>query len=546
MATLTLREQATTTVWRYRIAAVTLLLSVAIMRCIYLAWYCPLDLVPDEAHYWDWSRHLDWSYYSKGPLVAYLIRLSCWLLGDWSEANFGSQMFAVRFPAVVCGGLLVVSLYLLTARVFRKEWLALAVVVLALTMPAVNAGFMIMTIDSPYTCCWGFALVLGHEAIFRKSAWAWPLLGLVIGLGILAKYTMVLWVASLVLFALFSPAYRSLLWSKGLWLALIIGGVCCTPILIWNMQHNWAGLFHVQTLAGVRSEETRIRWLGPLTYVGVQFAVLLGFWFVIWARAMWEKAPWKQTRAEEKYLWWMSATTFLLFWGFSFTTGGGEPNWAITAYLSGMVLTAGWLHGQLERAKPGSQLALRGAIVTGLVGVALTVLVAQPGWTLPTLRTLAGPPTAEQPLPLRQWDPTRRLRGWHALAAEVDRELARLRANGIEPVLSAGGWHVPGELAFYCRDHPTVYSLGLAFDCRHCQYDFWHPNPVQDPGPFLGKTFLFVGELHPSMYDAFEHLETTRTFVYEEQGYPVAIWEITVCRGFKGFPRENWQRNSSY
>src|SRR5688500_3091200 len=70
-------------------------------RVAYLAPACPLDLAPDEAHYWDWSRHLDWSYYSKGPLVAWLIRLSCELAGPWSERHTGSLAFAVRLPAVI-------------------------------------------------------------------------------------------------------------------------------------------------------------------------------------------------------------------------------------------------------------------------------------------------------------------------------------------------------------------------------------------------------------------------------------------------------------
>ena len=92
-------------------------------RCLhlaYLAWDCPLDLAPDEAHYWDWSRHLDWSYYSKGPLVAWLIRASCELVGDWSEQHTGSLTFAVRLPAVLCGSLLLVSLYVLTVQVFGQ------------------------------------------------------------------------------------------------------------------------------------------------------------------------------------------------------------------------------------------------------------------------------------------------------------------------------------------------------------------------------------------------------------------------------------------
>src|SRR5438876_1206321 len=97
--------------WLCRTTAVLLILLVAAARFLYLLHDCPLDLAPDEAHYWDWSRHLDWSYYSKGPLVAWLIRASTELLGGWSQSVIGNEMLAVRFPAVVCGSLLLLSLY---------------------------------------------------------------------------------------------------------------------------------------------------------------------------------------------------------------------------------------------------------------------------------------------------------------------------------------------------------------------------------------------------------------------------------------------------
>src|SRR5438067_1594205 len=69
--------------WRWRVLAASMIVGAAVLRLVYLAVDCPLDLAPDEAHYWDWSRHLDWSYYSKGPLVAYLIRASLAFTGDW-------------------------------------------------------------------------------------------------------------------------------------------------------------------------------------------------------------------------------------------------------------------------------------------------------------------------------------------------------------------------------------------------------------------------------------------------------------------------------
>ena len=79
--------------------AAPLILGAAAGRIVYLGWYSALNLVPDEAHYWDWSRQLDWSYYSKGPLIALLIRGSCELFGSWSLAMTGSEMLAVRLPA---------------------------------------------------------------------------------------------------------------------------------------------------------------------------------------------------------------------------------------------------------------------------------------------------------------------------------------------------------------------------------------------------------------------------------------------------------------
>src|SRR5262245_17725413 len=113
-----------------RLATGALILCWAGLNLAYLTCDCPLELAPDEAHYWDWSRHLDWSYYSKGPLVAWLIRASCELLGGWSQSQIGSEMLAVRIPAILCGSLLLLTLYELTGHVYgcvRDECSAAAV-----------------------------------------------------------------------------------------------------------------------------------------------------------------------------------------------------------------------------------------------------------------------------------------------------------------------------------------------------------------------------------------------------------------------------------
>jgi Dolichyl-phosphate-mannose-protein mannosyltransferase len=531
---------------RWRALALFLILAAAFLHLAYFLCDCPLDLAPDEAHYWEWSRHLDWSYYSKGPLVAYLIRASCEVYGPWARQWTGNEMPAVRLPAVLCGSLLLVSLYALTLQVYGRDRLAIAVVALALTLPLIAAGSSLMTIDAPYTCCWGWALVLGHRAIFRGSGWAWPAAGLLIGLGILAKYTMVLWVPSLGLFLLTDPARRRLLFRPGFWVMTAAAAACCVPILLWNARHEWVSVRHVGGQAGM-DQEAGFSWWGPLRYTATQAGVLLGFWFIVWLRALAAHRPWKEPDAGVRYLWWLSAPVFTVFLLFSVKTGGGQPNWPVTAYLSGIVLATAWLARQMPKAAVAYRRLTAGALAAACgLGLGLTLLMHFSNWVQPVLARIAGPPTAEQPLPLRRFDPTCRLRGWRTLAAEVDRIRTGLKGQGIEPLLAGSGWPVPGELAFYCRGRPTVYCLGLVYGDRCSQYDLWRPNLLWDPGHFAGRTVIVVGDAIPALHHAFAHVDAPRVITHWERAEPVARWTVTVCRGFRGFGPETFRQQGHH
>jgi hypothetical protein len=231
----------------------------------------------------------------------------------------------------------------------------------------------------------------------------------------------------------------------------------------------------------------------------------------------------------------MSAPVFTVFLLFSLKTLE-EPNWPVTAYVSGLVLTVAWVGRQL-RSSVAWKRRLVGICLgaaSGL-GVTLTVLMHRSDWAQPVLAMASGPVTAQRPLPLRRFDPTCRLRGWRVLAAEVDRVRDRLRREGTEPVLAGSGWTLPGELAFYCRGHPPVYSLGTALGDRRSQYDLWRPNPVWDGEQFAGRTVVFVGEITPAVRAAFRRVDGSQTVTCEVNRRPVARWTVTVCRGFRGF-----------
>jgi undecaprenyl-diphosphatase len=153
---------AESAIWRRR----TLLLIAVLLAVRWLYAACvPLELVADEACYWDWSRRLDWGYYSKPPLIAWIIRLA-------TEVG-GSTAWTVRTPAVLLGTLSLWWISLLAARLFDPRvgfWSA----VLCAATPGNAVLGLLMTIDAPFLFCWGmstYGLWRMLERGPRRSAW---------------------------------------------------------------------------------------------------------------------------------------------------------------------------------------------------------------------------------------------------------------------------------------------------------------------------------------------------------------------------------------
>ena len=132
----------------YTTSLLVFLLGLSLFRMYYIS-NSPLDLGPDEAHYWEWARRLDLSYYSKGPMIAYLIYVG--------TSVFGDTVFGIRIMAVIFSLLSSVFLFMLGKNLFDEKTGLFAAMMIQI-IPLFSTFGILFTIDSPFVFFWILAL----------------------------------------------------------------------------------------------------------------------------------------------------------------------------------------------------------------------------------------------------------------------------------------------------------------------------------------------------------------------------------------------------
>ncbi len=438
----------------------------------------PLELSPDEAYYWDWSRRLSWGYYSKPPMVAWLIGLSTKLLG--------ANEMAVRLPAVILGLGTVLAIYLF----FKKEvgeraglWGAL---IYSSTIGSAVSGY-IMTIDAPLLFFWTLALmtiwislkraVKGHGEDYAL----WLFSGAFVGLALLSKQTAIFLPLATLLFLMVLFPQRNLFKKKGIYLFLLVQLLLLLPFLYWNYQHNWITFAHtahhfkgLEEKGPLLNLKTLFEFLGgeaglitPVTFFCL-LACSLCFFF--WAIRTFKG---KGDRNERDYF-----ILFLLLTGFLPLLAclflslkqRVNANWPAPFYISLCILLGLWVERD-EICSLGLLRKIKEKVLPAgvIIGAILVLFVYFSPFFLAKLGLLGRP-----------FDPTVRLRGWKELAIKVEEVFNRLPFRQ-RTILITRRRQTASELTFYIRWHPTVYRWnGLRSEVKS-QYELW-PQPETKKG----------------------------------------------------------------
>jgi hypothetical protein len=470
-----------------------------------------LGLSGDEAHYAMYAANPALSYYDHPPLVGWiqwpLVALNApdGLLRLVPEVLWAATGLFVFATARRLHGLFAVT----AASADAAGLWALGAFSLAPVLHVLGIGLLPDTLLMTFTAAtlWQTVRMLDGSEVQRLRAWL--LLGALLGLAGLSKYTAI-FVALPVLACLIAAHGWRLLLRPAPWAALVLAVLMVLPVFIWNAQHNWIS-FTYQLHHGAGSEW---QWKPMAVFL---LAQLLMYPLLAWGAVRWRAAL---ARAAAPGLrdarLWLLAFFALPFGVLMYLSGGGSglphwtaPAWVALAPFAGLGLSTLWATGRR-----------RLIWVLGVLQAAICLL-------LYALMLAGGPPwmkASEQPEPI---NPFTDFYGWD-IAGQTARQLAR--DNKLQH-LAVQNWTLASRFAWYARPLP-VHVLDPAFD----QFSLWSGELPRGADAVLMDWSQMAYKL-PVGEGMFESCTPAAHVPVQRAGRTTASFTLFVCRGWGGRPR---------
>lgn len=460
----------------------------------------PLGLHGDEAQYWAWSRDLDWGYFSKPPLIAWVIAASTSL--------FGHAEWAIRLPSPILHSFAAALTFLSARRLYGGQ-AGLIACALYLLMPGVSLSAALISTDAVLLTCLSGAIYCWIR-LRDEPQWRWATgLGVAIGAGFLAKYAMIYILPALITAALLEPrTRRALLGARGAACA-VVAGLIVLPNILWNARNSFVTLSHTSANANLEqgASVNPIEWA---EFAAGQFGVFGPISFALLLIAL--SALLKPAKSRPEFSFWLAVfvLTPLLVISVQALISRANANWAAAAYAGAPILLAGWA------ARPQSRTWVRGSLfaaigLNGALAFAAPVIMTQPAWVDK----------------MGFANSVKRLRAWPETVARIE---ARLAAGHYDAVA------VDNRLVFYDL---TYYGLADRAPLLQWRYDpdvdnhaeLTSPLPDNDPRTIL---LLSVHDDYASYFaDDFNDLTREADMVIDLGGGKERRFRVYRASGYK-------------
>lgn len=300
--------------------ALAFVAAVTALRLLALA-FDRTDIFVDEAQYWFWGQNLDFGYYSKPPLIGWVIRMVTDLAG--SDAPFW-----LRMPGSVLHGITALILGTLAARIAGAK-AALWTAVLYVTLPFVALGSVMISTDTVMAPFYAAAALFFWRAGETRSPRDALLAGACTGAAFMAKYVAFYMFMGAGLAMLFVPARR--IGLRNMALMVVAFAVVISPNVIWNLTHQLATVEHTMDNVGWVRTGAGLNWASMAEFVVSQFGV---FGPVTMAALLW--AIVRPRGGDIRALALLSLPPLVVV-TVQALLGKAYANWAVAAYFTGVI-----------------------------------------------------------------------------------------------------------------------------------------------------------------------------------------------------------------
>ncbi len=478
-----------------RNATITL---VAFFSLLHLFTMGQIELTNDEAHYALFAYYLDWSYFDHPPLIGWLNAIALY---------FSSSEFSLRVIPLLLAILTSYLLYNFSRALFPQHspWLAAVAVLFYQSSLVTHAFTYAMLPDTPLIPVAVASMWLLHRSLSQQKPELWIYIGLLFGLAGLSKYTAITLVITALLGIIIYKQY-AVLKSRWPWIGVMIAMLVISPVLYWNMQHDWISI-KFQLHHGVPEKPWLITNI-IIAQLG-QFILYTPVVYITGLLATISVLKNRNASREEKFILAFSLPVLLLF-----TFSGGYertlPHWPALGWIALSPLMAKWLieHWQSKTVR-----------IFGYGGFSLSFILII---TLSLAMATNLLPFKEDRHPLSD------IYGWKEAGEQAVKLQKQMQQETGKPAyIFVSNWSHFARVAWYIRPVPVKVA-----DLRFGQFTLWYGNA--DTGE-NGILFIPSGyQYRPTeIFKRFERCEEQQPYTYKLDNKVATTYRFYKCYSYR-------------
>jgi hypothetical protein len=458
------------------------------------------DFHRDSLYYMDSARHPAWGYVDYPPVTPTIARFSLWL--------FGPSVWGLRVWPSIAGAVMVILAALIARELGGgRTAMLLAALGAATSLVLLGANWLFQTVSFDQLV-WVTALWLLARLVRTSDQRLWIALGVVIGVGLETKYTVIALVIGMFAGILATPVRRQLL-TPWPWAGAALALLIFLPNLLWQAGNDWPSVQYTLNHKSTQSLD-----FSPVTFLAQQLALIGPLAIPLWIAGLY----WLLRSQSGRTLGIAAAVAFVIF------------------VFAGKSYYVGPLHPFLLAAGACALEELTDLRWRWLRPTAAIALIAQAVFLMPLVMPVLPESTmAASQLPVIRKDFADTV-GWHELVGQVAQVYDSLAPDDrARVVILTDNYGEAGAINTYGP------PLGLpAAVSGQLSYYYWKPASLDGPVIDVGMDPQYLETLFQSCA-----LVGTITNPYglqnEEFGRPIA-----VCRGPRYPLDELWSRLKAF